>query len=117
MLSTPFWRKEIEDEAVKDVKRLFDVGEAPYMLPLDPKRVIFFLEDGFTQHDEWPWESDIIGRSPFMLDVIEGLSSVFGEGTFEKTVLKGFGGLLHANLARGEDPHALQTGAYWEAPI
>ncbi len=42
-----------------------------------------------------------------MLDVIEGLSSVFDEGTFEKTVLKGFGGLLHANLARGEDPHAL----------
>jgi hypothetical protein len=52
-----------------------------------------------------------------MLHVIEGLPSPFGEGTFEKTVLRGFGGLLHANLARGEDPHALQLGAYREALV
>jgi hypothetical protein len=38
---------------------------------------------------------------------IEGLSNPFDEGTLEKIVLKGFGGLLRANLARGEDPHAL----------
>jgi len=64
------------------------------MVPLDPRRVIFFLEDGFTQHDEWPGESDVIGRSPFMPNVIKGLSSSFSEGTFEKTVLRGFGGLF-----------------------
>ncbi len=27
--------KEIEDEVTKDVKRLFDVGKTPYMVPLD----------------------------------------------------------------------------------
>jgi hypothetical protein len=52
-----------------------------------------------------------------MPDVIEGLPSPFGEGTFEKIVLRGFMGLLHANLAHGEDPHALQPGAYQEAPV
>jgi len=52
-----------------------------------------------------------------MPDVIEGLPSPFGEGTLEKIVLKGFGGLLHANLTCGEDPNALQPGAYWEAPV
>jgi hypothetical protein len=52
-----------------------------------------------------------------LLDVIKGLPSPFGEGTLEKTVLRGFGGLLCANLARGEDPHALQPVAYREAPV
>jgi hypothetical protein len=52
-----------------------------------------------------------------MLDIIEGLPSPFGEGTFEKIVLRRFRGLLRANLARGEDPHALQPGAYQEAPV
>jgi hypothetical protein len=42
-----------------------------------------------------------------MPDVIEGLPSLFGEGTLEKTVLRGFMGLLRANLAHGENPHAL----------
>jgi hypothetical protein len=117
MLPASLQPKEVEDEAAKDVKWLSDVGEALYMVPLDPRRVIFSLEDGFTQHDEWPRESDVIGRSPFMPDIIEGLSSLFGEGTLEKTMLKGFGGLLRANLARGEDPHALQPRAYREAPF
>ncbi len=117
MLSASLQPKEIEDEVTKDVKWLFDVGEAPYMVPLDPGRVIFSLEDGFTQHDEWPGESDVIGRSPFMPDVIEGLPSLFGKGTLKKTVLRGFRGLLCANLARGEDPHALQLGAYLEALV
>jgi hypothetical protein len=40
-------------------------------------------------------------------DVIKGLSSLFSEGTLEETVLRGFRGLFYANLARGEDPHAL----------
>jgi hypothetical protein len=40
-------------------------------------------------------------------DVIEGLPSSFGEGTFEKTMLRGFRGLFYANLALGEDPYAL----------
>ncbi len=109
--------KEVEDEATKDVKWLSDVREAPYMVPLNPGRVIFSLKESFTQHDEWPGKNDIIGRSPFMPDVIEGLSSPFSEGTFKNTMLRGLGGLLRANLARGEDPHALQPGAYREAPI
>jgi hypothetical protein len=117
MLPASLRPKEVEDEAMKDVKRLFDVREAPYMVPLNPGRVIFSLEDGFTQHDEWPRESDIIGRSPFMPDAIEGLPSPFGEGTLKKTMLRGFRGLLRANLARGEDPHALQLGAYREALV
>jgi hypothetical protein len=117
MLSASLRPKEVKDEAVKDVKRLSNVGEAPYMVPLDPKGVIFFLEDGFTQHDEWPRESDVIGHSPFLPNVIEGLPSPFGKGTFEKTMLRGFGGLLRANLAHGEGPHALQLGAYRETPI
>jgi hypothetical protein len=44
-------------------------------------------------------------------NIIEGFPSSFGEGTLKKTVLKGFKGLLYANLARGEDPHALQLVA------
>jgi hypothetical protein len=28
--------KEVEDKAAKDVKLLFDIGEASYMVPLDP---------------------------------------------------------------------------------
>jgi hypothetical protein len=42
----------------------------------------------------------------FLPNVIEGLPSSFGEGALEKIVLGGFRGLLCANLARGEDPHA-----------
>ncbi len=48
MLPTSLWPKEVKDEVVKDVKWLSDVGEAPYMVPLDPKEVILFFEDGFT---------------------------------------------------------------------
>jgi hypothetical protein len=36
MLLASLRPKEVEDEVVKDVKRLSDVGEAPYMVPLDP---------------------------------------------------------------------------------
>jgi hypothetical protein len=57
-------------------------------------------------------ESDVIGRSPLLPNVVEGLPSPFDDGTLEKTMLKGFGGLLHVNLARREDPHALQPSAY-----
>jgi hypothetical protein len=35
MLSASLRPKAVEDEATKDVKRLSDVGEAPYMVPLD----------------------------------------------------------------------------------
>jgi hypothetical protein len=107
MLLASLRPKEVEDKTAKDVKRLSDVGEASYMVPLDTGGVIFSLEDSFTQHDEWPQKSDVIGRSPFLPYVIEGLPSLFGEGTFEEIVLRGFRGLLCANLARGEDPHAL----------
>jgi len=48
VLPTFFRPKEVEDEAGKDVKWLSDVGEAPYMVPLDPGGGIFSLEDGFT---------------------------------------------------------------------
>jgi hypothetical protein len=107
MLPTSLRPKEVEDKIAKDIKRLFDVGEASYMVPLDPGGVIFSLENSFTQHDEWPRKSDVIGRSPLLLDVKEGLPSPFGEGTLEKTMLRGFRGLLCANLACGEDPHTL----------
>jgi hypothetical protein len=107
MLPASLRPKEVEDKTAKDVKRLSDVGEASYMVPLDPGGVIFSLENSFTQHDEWPGKSDVIGRSPFLPNVKEGLPSPFGEGTLEKTVLRGFRGLLYANLARGEDPHTL----------
>jgi hypothetical protein len=48
MLLAYLHSKEIEDKTAKDVKRLFDVGEASYMVPLDPWGVIFSLEDTFT---------------------------------------------------------------------
>jgi hypothetical protein len=96
---------------MKDVERLSDIGETFYMVPLDPEGVIFSLKDNFTQHDEWPRKSDVIGCSPFLPNVIEGLPSSFGERTLEKIVLRGFRGLLYANLAHGEDPHALQSCA------
>ncbi len=35
MLSASLQLKEVEDEVAKDVKRLSNVGEAPYMVPLD----------------------------------------------------------------------------------
>jgi hypothetical protein len=47
MFPTSFQPKEVEDEVAKDVKRLFDVGKAPYMVPLDPGGIIFSLEDSF----------------------------------------------------------------------
>jgi hypothetical protein len=48
MLSASFRPKEVKDEAAKDVKRLSNVGEAPYMVPLDLGGFIFSLNDGFT---------------------------------------------------------------------
>jgi hypothetical protein len=48
MLLASLRPNEVQDEAMKDVKRFSDVGEAPYMVPLDPGRVIFSLKDGFT---------------------------------------------------------------------
>ncbi len=77
------------------------------MVLLDPRGLIFSLKNSLTQHDEWLGKSDVIGRSPFLPDVKKGLLSSFGEGLLEKTMLRGFRGLLYANLARGEDPHTL----------
>jgi hypothetical protein len=105
MLLASLRPEEVKDKTMKDIKRLSDVGEASYMVPLDPGGFIFFLKNSFTQHDEWPGKSDVIGRSPFLPDVKEGLPSPFGKGTLEKTMLRGFKGLFCANLARGEDPH------------
>jgi hypothetical protein len=107
MVPTSLRPKEVEDNIAKDVKWLSDVGKTSYMVPLDPEGVIFSFEDSFTQHEEWPGKSDVIGRSSFLSCVIEGLPSPFGEGTLEKTMLRGFKGLLCANLAHGEVPHAL----------
>jgi hypothetical protein len=100
MLLASLRLKEVEDEIVKDVKRLSNVRKASYMVPLDPGGVIFSLEDDFTYMMNGH-ESDVIGCAPFLLDIIEGLPSLFGEGTLKKTMLRGFGGLLHANLAHG----------------
>jgi hypothetical protein len=117
MLPASLRPKEVEDKVTKDVKQLSNVGEASYMVPLFPGGVIFSLEDSFTQHDEWPGESDVIGRSPFLPNVIEGVPSPFGRGTLQKTMLRGFKGFLCANLAHGEDPHALQPCANRKAPV
>jgi hypothetical protein len=117
MLSTSLRPKEIEDKTPKDVKRLSDIGEASYMLPLNPGGVIFSLEYSFTQHDDWLGESDVIGCSSFLLDVIKGIPSPFGKGTLEKIVLRGFKDLFYANLTRGEDSHALQPCANREAVV
>jgi hypothetical protein len=70
-----------------------------------------------NEHDEWSRESDVIGCSSFLPDVIEGFPSPFGERTLEKTMLRRFENLLRANLmlrrfedlfranlAPGEDP-------------
>ncbi len=107
MLLASLCPKKVEDKTAKDVKWLSDVGEASYMVSLDSKGVISSLEDSFTKHDERPGKNDVIGRSPILPYVIKGLPSPFGMGTLEETVLRGFRGLLNANLARGEDPHAL----------
>jgi hypothetical protein len=63
MLPASLRPKEVEVKIAKDVKQLSNRGEASYMVPLDPGGVIFSLEDSFTQHDEWPGKSDVIGRS------------------------------------------------------
>ncbi len=46
------------------------VGEGSYMVPLDSRGVNFSLEDSFSKHDKRPGKNDVIGRSPFLLDVI-----------------------------------------------
>ncbi len=71
MLPASLRPEEVEDKTTKDVKWLSDIGEASYMVPLDPRGVIFSLKNSFTQHDEWLGKSDVIGRSPFLLDVKE----------------------------------------------
>jgi hypothetical protein len=104
MLPASLRPKEVEDKTTKDVKRLSDVGEASYMVPLDPGGVIFSLENSFTQHDERPGKSDVIGRSPFLPNVKEGLPSPFGKGTLEKTVLRGCRGPSVQTLHVGRIP-------------
>jgi hypothetical protein len=48
VLSASLQPKEVEDEIAKDVKQLFDVREAHYMVPLDPGGFIFSFENNFT---------------------------------------------------------------------
>jgi hypothetical protein len=96
MLPASLCPKKVEDKTAKDVKWLSDVGEASYMVPLDFRGVIFSLEDSFTKHDERPGKNDVIGRSPFLSYVIEGLPSPFGARTLKETMLRGFRGLLSA---------------------
>ncbi len=56
------------------------VGEASYMVPLDSKGVNFSLKDSFTKHDKRPGKNNVIGRSPFLPDVIATYRSP-GRGT------------------------------------
>jgi hypothetical protein len=46
------------------------VGEGSYMVPWDSRGVNFSLEESFTKHDRRPGKNDVIGRSPFLPDVI-----------------------------------------------
>jgi hypothetical protein len=48
MLPTFLRPKEVDDKATKDVKWLSDIGEASYMVPLDPKGIIYSLKNSFT---------------------------------------------------------------------
>jgi hypothetical protein len=41
MLPASLRPEEVEDKITKDVKRVSDIGEASYMVPLDPRGVIF----------------------------------------------------------------------------
>jgi hypothetical protein len=54
MFPTSLRPKEVEDKVANNVKWLSTIGEASYMVPLDPGGVIFFFKDNFTHHDEWP---------------------------------------------------------------
>ncbi len=74
MLPASLGPKEVKDEAAKDVKRLSNIGKTLDMVSLDLGGVIFSLEDGFTQHDKQPGESDIIGCTPFLPNIIKKAS-------------------------------------------
>jgi hypothetical protein len=48
MLPASLRPKEVKDKAEKDVKRLSNIRVASYIVPLDPRGVIFSLKDSFT---------------------------------------------------------------------
>lgn len=61
MLPASLCPKKVEDKTAKDVKRLSDVGEASYMVPLDSRGVIFSLEDRPIRHQNyWCWFADYL---------------------------------------------------------
>jgi hypothetical protein len=49
MLSASFRPKEVEDKTAKDVKQVCDIGEASYMVRLDPGGS-FSLENNFNNN-------------------------------------------------------------------
>ncbi len=56
------------------------IGEASYVVPWDSRGVNFPFEDSFTKHDKRPGNNDVIGRSPFLPDVIATYRTL-GRGT------------------------------------
>jgi hypothetical protein len=49
VLAAPLRPKEVQNEAMKDVERLFDVRKAPYVVALGTGGVIFSFEYGFAK--------------------------------------------------------------------
>jgi hypothetical protein len=107
MLPASLRPEEVDDKTTKDVKRLSDIGKASYMVPLDPGGLSSLSKSASPSMMNGQERVMSFGRSPFLPDVKEGLPSPFCKGALDKTVLRGFRGLLCANLASGEDPHAL----------
>jgi hypothetical protein len=54
VLPAPLRLEEVEDEAMENVEWLYDVREAPYVVALGTKGVIFSFKDRFAKEDERP---------------------------------------------------------------
>ncbi|CAK9882408.1 unnamed protein product [Sphagnum jensenii] len=87
------------------------------MVSLKVRWVVLTFEDNFTQHDEGPKRGDLARCLPFLPNAFEGLPSVFGEGAFEKAMLRGLRDPNVKYLARRGDPHTLEPSSNGHATI
>ncbi len=74
MLPVSLHPNEVEDKIAKDVEQLSDVGEASYMVPLDPQGVIFSLEDSFGLVQEYGFGSALLHTLGWL---VQGAGRVF----------------------------------------
>jgi len=68
VLAAPLEPKVVKDEAAKDVERLPEVGETVGVVSVEAGRVVFMLDGGLSEQDEWPVEGDVLGSLPFLPD-------------------------------------------------